>query len=98
MGQNLGFSLAHPGKRAQSSSLASLHAPSWVPLTPTALSTGTMASVPASISHRFTREAAQDCEVLGQHIPAGAVLEIAVGALHRDPEHWPHPETFDPER
>ncbi|KAH0510157.1 Thromboxane-A synthase [Microtus ochrogaster] len=47
---------------------------------------------------RFTREAAQDCEVLGQHIPAGAVLEIAVGALHRDPEHWPHPETFDPER
>ncbi|XP_038174458.1 thromboxane-A synthase [Arvicola amphibius] len=47
---------------------------------------------------RFTREAAQDCEVLGQHIPAGTVLEIAVGALHRDPEHWPHPETFDPER
>ncbi|XP_051030638.1 thromboxane-A synthase isoform X2 [Phodopus roborovskii] len=47
---------------------------------------------------RFTREAAQDCDVLGQHIPAGTVLEIAVGALHRDPEHWPHPETFDPER
>ncbi|TEA25188.1 hypothetical protein DBR06_SOUSAS1010070 [Sousa chinensis] len=47
---------------------------------------------------RFTREAAQDCEVLGQHIPAGAVLEVAVGALHHDPEHWPRPETFDPER
>ncbi|XP_028624288.1 thromboxane-A synthase [Grammomys surdaster] len=47
---------------------------------------------------RFTREAAQDCEVLGQHIPAGTVLEIAVGALHRDPEYWPYPETFDPER
>uniref|UniRef100_A0A8C3WYD8 Thromboxane-A synthase n=1 Tax=Catagonus wagneri TaxID=51154 RepID=A0A8C3WYD8_9CETA len=47
---------------------------------------------------RFTREAAQDCEVLGQRIPAGAVLEVAVGALHHDPEHWPHPETFDPER
>ncbi|XP_065740469.1 thromboxane-A synthase isoform X1 [Phocoena phocoena] len=47
---------------------------------------------------RFTREAAQDCEVLGQHIPAGAVLEMAVGALHHDPEHWPRPETFDPER
>nr|XP_012302931.1 thromboxane-A synthase isoform X1 [Aotus nancymaae] len=47
---------------------------------------------------RFTREAAQDCEVLGQHIPAGAVLEMAVGALHHDPEHWPSPETFDPER
>ncbi|XP_011721978.1 thromboxane-A synthase isoform X1 [Macaca nemestrina] len=47
---------------------------------------------------RFTREAAQDCEVLGQRIPAGAVLEMAVGALHHDPEHWPSPETFDPER
>nr|XP_045016491.1 thromboxane-A synthase [Jaculus jaculus] len=47
---------------------------------------------------RFTREAAQDCEVLGQRIPAGAVLEVAVGALHHDPAYWPHPETFNPER
>ncbi|XP_004851332.1 thromboxane-A synthase isoform X2 [Heterocephalus glaber] len=47
---------------------------------------------------RFTREAARDCEVLGQRIPAGAVLEVAVGALHHDPELWPCPETFDPER
>ncbi|XP_008047339.1 thromboxane-A synthase [Carlito syrichta] len=47
---------------------------------------------------RFTREAAQDCELLGQRIPAGAVLETAVGALHHDPVHWPSPETFDPER
>ncbi|KAI5274078.1 Thromboxane-A Synthase [Manis pentadactyla] len=47
---------------------------------------------------RFTREAAQDCEVLGQRIPAGTVVETAVGALHHDPEHWPCPEAFDPER
>uniref|UniRef100_A0A2K6GST8 Thromboxane-A synthase n=1 Tax=Propithecus coquereli TaxID=379532 RepID=A0A2K6GST8_PROCO len=47
---------------------------------------------------RFTREVAQDCEVLGQRIPAGAVLEMAVGALHHDPEHWPSPEIFNPER
>ncbi|KAM5255106.1 thromboxane-A synthase isoform 2-T2 [Ctenodactylus gundi] len=47
---------------------------------------------------RFTREAAQDCEVLGQRFPAGAVVEVAVGALHHDPEHWPSPRTFDPER
>ncbi|KAM8932765.1 thromboxane-A synthase isoform 2-T2 [Lycaon pictus] len=47
---------------------------------------------------RFTREAARDCEVRGQRIPAGAVVEVAVGALHRDPEYWPQPETFNPER
>lgn len=47
---------------------------------------------------RFTREAVQDCELLGQRIPAGTVIETAVGALHHDPEHWPRPEAFDPER
>ena len=47
---------------------------------------------------RFTRVAAQDCEMLGQRIPAGAVLETAVGALHYNPEHWPNPENFNPER
>ncbi|XP_050826012.1 thromboxane-A synthase isoform X3 [Serinus canaria] len=47
---------------------------------------------------RFTREAAKDTVVLGQHIPAGAVIEIAVGHLHHNPEFWPEPEKFIPER
>ncbi|XP_053834526.1 thromboxane-A synthase isoform X4 [Vidua macroura] len=47
---------------------------------------------------RFTREATKDCEVLGQHIPAGAVIETAVGHLHHNPEFWPEPEKFIPER
>ncbi|KAL9853865.1 thromboxane-A synthase isoform 1-T4 [Geothlypis trichas] len=47
---------------------------------------------------RFTREAAKDCVVLGQHIPAGAVIEIAVGHLHHNAEFWPDPEKFIPER
>ncbi|XP_065709049.2 thromboxane-A synthase isoform X1 [Patagioenas fasciata] len=47
---------------------------------------------------RFTREAAKDCVVLGQHIPAGAVIETAVGHLHHNPELWPEPEKFIPER
>ncbi|NWZ01180.1 THAS synthase, partial [Loxia curvirostra] len=47
---------------------------------------------------RFTREAAKDTVVLGQHIPAGAVIEIAVGHLHHSPEFWPEPEKFIPER
>ncbi|XP_064011537.1 thromboxane-A synthase isoform X1 [Pogoniulus pusillus] len=47
---------------------------------------------------RFTREAAKDSLVLGQHIPAGAVIEVAVGHLHHNPEFWPEPEKFIPER
>ncbi|NWW36585.1 THAS synthase, partial [Panurus biarmicus] len=47
---------------------------------------------------RFTREAAKDCVVLGQRIPAGAVIETAVGHLHHDPKFWPEPEKFIPER
>ncbi|XP_062445567.1 thromboxane-A synthase [Rhea pennata] len=47
---------------------------------------------------RFTREAAKDCVVLGQRIPAGAVVETAVGHLHYNPDFWPEPEKFIPER
>ncbi|XP_062348464.1 thromboxane-A synthase isoform X1 [Cinclus cinclus] len=47
---------------------------------------------------RFTREAAKDCVVLGQRIPAGAIIETAVGHLHHNPEFWPEPEKFIPER
>ncbi|KAJ7329088.1 hypothetical protein JRQ81_015262 [Phrynocephalus forsythii] len=47
---------------------------------------------------RFTREAAKDCLVLKQYIPAGAVIEIAVGHLHHNPSIWPEPEKFLPER
>ncbi|XP_068800868.1 thromboxane-A synthase isoform X2 [Struthio camelus] len=47
---------------------------------------------------RFTREAAKDCVVLGQRIPAGTVIETAVGHLHYNPDFWPEPEKFLPER
>ncbi|XP_025939651.1 thromboxane-A synthase isoform X3 [Apteryx rowi] len=47
---------------------------------------------------RFTREAAKDCVVLGQRIPAGAVIETAVGHLHYNSDFWPEPEKFIPER
>ncbi|XP_061494816.1 thromboxane-A synthase isoform X2 [Rhineura floridana] len=47
---------------------------------------------------RFTREAEKDCLVLKQHIPAGAIIEIAVGHLHYNPKIWPEPEKFVPER
>ncbi|XP_069084097.1 thromboxane-A synthase [Pleurodeles waltl] len=47
---------------------------------------------------RFAREAAKDCTVGGQRIPAGTVIEIPVGYIHHNPEYWPEPERFIPER
>ncbi|XP_037623470.1 thromboxane-A synthase [Sebastes umbrosus] len=47
---------------------------------------------------RFARDIDQDCVVNGQSLPKGATLEIPAGFLHQDPEHWPEPERFIPER
>ncbi|XP_063337301.1 thromboxane-A synthase-like isoform X2 [Pelmatolapia mariae] len=47
---------------------------------------------------RFAREIEHDCVVNGQQLPKGAILEIPAGFLHYDPEHWPEPEKFIPER
>lgn len=32
------------------------------------------------------------------HIPKGTVIDLAYYAIHRDPEYWPEPDKFDPER
>ncbi|XP_030586628.1 thromboxane-A synthase-like isoform X2 [Archocentrus centrarchus] len=47
---------------------------------------------------RFAREVDHDCVVNGQFLPKGITLEIPAGFLHYDPEHWPEPEKFIPER
>nr|QQL94725.1 thromboxane a synthase 1 [Lateolabrax maculatus] len=47
---------------------------------------------------RFARDIDQDCVVNGQFLPKGATLEIPAGFLHYDPEYWPEPERFIPER
>ncbi|XP_006795819.1 thromboxane-A synthase-like [Neolamprologus brichardi] len=47
---------------------------------------------------RFAREIEHDCVVNGQQLPKGAVLDIPAGFLHYDPQHWPEPEKFIPER
>ncbi|XP_055011716.1 thromboxane-A synthase [Boleophthalmus pectinirostris] len=47
---------------------------------------------------RFARDIERDSVVNGQRLPKGAWLEIPAGFLHHDPEHWPEPEKFIPER
>ncbi|XP_068168825.1 thromboxane-A synthase isoform X2 [Antennarius striatus] len=47
---------------------------------------------------RFGRHIDHDCVVNGQFLPKGVSLEIPVSFLHYDPEHWPEPERFIPER
>ncbi|XP_078076378.1 thromboxane-A synthase [Mustelus asterias] len=47
---------------------------------------------------RFGRVCEKDCLVNGHLIPAGITIEVPVGVLHYDPEYWPEPEKFKPER
>lgn len=44
------------------------------------------------------RLAVRDIEVGGYRVEAGTLLAVGIYALHRDPELWPRPEIFDPDR
>ncbi|KAJ4827441.1 hypothetical protein Tsubulata_011095 [Turnera subulata] len=44
------------------------------------------------------REATEDCEIAGFHVPAGTRLVVNVWKLHRDPRIWSNPLEFQPER
>lgn len=43
------------------------------------------------------REPVEDDEILGEKVPAGSVVFISIGALHRHPKHWERPNDFYPE-
>nr|QST15052.1 CYP361A1 protein [Diaphanosoma celebensis] len=45
-----------------------------------------------------TREAAQDTQIGQYHIPAGTNVQIPVWQIHHDPNLWPEPFHFDPDR
>jgi cytochrome P450 family 3 subfamily A len=47
---------------------------------------------------RFDRVCVADTEVKGTKVPKGMVVVIPVHALNNDPEVWPNPEQYDPER
>lgn len=44
------------------------------------------------------REAAEDIEVGGVHVPKGAQILLSQWIVHRDPRWFPNPEGFDPDR
>lgn len=44
------------------------------------------------------RDAVDDDEVAGTPIPAGATLAVPPYLIHRNPDVWPNPEGFQPER
>lgn len=46
----------------------------------------------------FGRLTVADDELLGQPVPAGTVVVVAPWTIHRHPDFWDDPMTFDPER
>ncbi|KAJ7961600.1 putative Cytochrome P450 [Quillaja saponaria] len=40
----------------------------------------------------------EDCQVQGYHVPKGTRLIVNAWKMHRDPNVWPEPEEFKPER
>lgn len=47
---------------------------------------------------RLERIAKQTVEINGITIPKDMLIMVPIYALHRDPEFWPEPEEFKPER
>ncbi|XP_049985680.1 cytochrome P450 3A31-like isoform X4 [Alexandromys fortis] len=47
---------------------------------------------------RLERVCKQDVEIDGVHVPKGSVVNVPVYALHHDPQYWPEPAEFRPER
>lgn len=50
------------------------------------------------IGNRLERVSKTSVEIEGVTIPKGTVIVIPVFALQRDPDLWPNPEEFKPER
>ncbi|MBK8489410.1 MAG: cytochrome P450 [Saprospirales bacterium] len=49
-------------------------------------------------AHAFGRIAMADDAIMGYRIPKGSSVFFSVYGLHRNPDYWPDPERFDPNR
>ena len=50
------------------------------------------------IQFRIERTTIRDTEIDGVTLPKGSLFSASVYAVHHDPEIWPEPSKFDPER
>jgi cytochrome P450 len=48
--------------------------------------------------HFFTRYAPEEVELAGVSLRKGETIGLLLGAANRDPERFPNPDVFDPER
>ena len=46
----------------------------------------------------LAREAQEDDEIDGHPIPAGTLVSLMLNRIHRSPDVWENPDTFDPDR
>jgi len=50
------------------------------------------------VAIRFDREATKDITIQGIPIKKGSAVTVSPWVVHRDPEYWPNPLEFDPDR
>ncbi|XP_018059207.1 PREDICTED: cytochrome P450 4C1-like [Atta colombica] len=51
-----------------------------------------------SVAFFISRVCGEDVKLQSYLIPAGTVLHININGVHTDPNFWPNPEVFDPDR
>nr|KAF7437726.1 hypothetical protein H0235_000117 [Vespula pensylvanica] len=48
--------------------------------------------------HIISRYISQDLQLKKYLVPAGSTCHVSIHSLHRNPEYWPNPDVFDPDR